>query len=256
MTDFVLIPDATIEYPNRYNPLVKPPGSLCVEESHPSAKGLSLNLSSRDTMDITNEQSFANPPKEISTERGLAFDFDSTGNKLEYVNNQTLNSDNQSGGYSLFVMFKARPPFTTNNSSTIQTYIFGKSNLLLNWDFRSHLYTGTGKVIESANNGYNFWTSGLLTHTSNSNASPQWYVFGFSSNSQIGSRIFWNGRFRDEVSSSFDPTVSGNLLLGGFKSTSSPWVGQMLACYEWYRAISDEEHASLALSPFQFLRQA
>ncbi|MCU7895120.1 MAG: hypothetical protein KZQ62_09340, partial [Candidatus Thiodiazotropha sp. (ex Lucinoma aequizonata)] len=250
-----MVPDTTIEYPNRHNPLVKPSGSLCVEESHPLARGLSLNLSSRDTMKVTNNNSWTEAsPDTVLTERGLTFSFSRTKEGLQYFENRNLRDTNEEKGYALFLIFKSRPPLVHTDGPS-QNFIFHKySNLWMRWDYATNAgYTARGFVNTPA--GYKYWPGHMIDHTTDINASPQWYVFGFSSNSQIGSRIFWNGRFKGSIDSYFKVDSSTTLTLGRAWPHSPIWKGQILVCYEWYRALSDEEHASLTTNPFQLLRR-
>ncbi|MCU7904205.1 MAG: hypothetical protein KZQ66_21330 [Candidatus Thiodiazotropha sp. (ex Lucinoma aequizonata)] len=250
-----MIPDTTIEYPNRYNPLIKPSGSLCVEESHPLAKGLSFNLSSRDTLDLTNDlHSSSGTIKEISTERGLAFNFDGEERSLIYTNNRpVLNTDI---GYSFFIMFKIKPP-TYDSTSNSGIYLFKKFKSKNEITWRWHASSQEGRGIVANQSGYSWIPNVFETFGRSNDASnlqPRWYSLGITSASSSEIRIYVDGVKVKTVERGLDADYRNGTLLFG-QPNRGKMKGQLSVCYEWYHALSDEEHASLALNPFQFLRR-
>lgn len=250
------------EYP-RYNPLVKPTGPLHVDESHPLAQGLSLNLSSPDTKTVTNTErgivvnSGFGLPDEVITERGTAFRFDGVRKQiLMYVTGKMLNVNSAThDGYALFLMFKTRPPLMHPDGPS-QNHMFNKNlHLWHRWDCKYNTAC-VGRGYLNSVDGQKYFPKDMIPWTTDINALPQWYTFGYSSDKRIGSRIHIDGRFAGALTPRFDVSVSnGELKVGNHYYNNPSWKGDILAVYEWYRALTDEEHASLASHPFQFLKQ-
>ncbi|MCU7882359.1 MAG: hypothetical protein KZQ60_18925 [Candidatus Thiodiazotropha sp. (ex Lucinoma aequizonata)] len=240
-----LMPDITIEYPTRYRPNVKPAGYLKVDKSHPLALDLVFHLSSSASL-FTNTYT-TKTLSEVINDGGRTFYFaPSKGGLTKNKQNIITNTD---PGYSWFMIFKAMPPYSGTGRSG--NMLMTKANKI---DFRWDDSNSACKPIIRNSAGYDLAPSHLINSSKDLNAPPEWYTLSLSSFSTTSSAFYKDGLKVATVARGLDATDRNGFLKISTKNTAS-WVGHVLVCYEWHRALSDEEHASLALKPFQFLRQ-
>ncbi|MCU7895073.1 MAG: hypothetical protein KZQ62_09100, partial [Candidatus Thiodiazotropha sp. (ex Lucinoma aequizonata)] len=284
----MIIPDDTLEKLNLYRPNSKPPGFLHVDESHMLAKDLMFHWSSRDSTlardghaQITHfgQSLITTTPKNVITERGMAFRFDgiTSGIRFDQKTPLLLNND-----YSMFTIFKTRPPcFSLSVQYSILFSIawgvdtgllYQMPSIYLIWDFPDTRNRTTARLRVQSNHGGEVLVMGFI-NTDVLEALPKWYVLGFSSSSTLGLRMYHDGIYNRTLVSRY-PKVANHaghgrrLDIGIIRDTDVfdhldyyadddialevPWKGDMLVFYEWARVLSDAEHSSLALDPFQF----
>lgn len=283
----MIIPNDTFEKPNLYRPDSKPPGFLHVVESQLLSQDLMFHLSSSDAIlakddnvKITRfgKSVTTTTPKNVISERGMVFSFDGITSGIRFNQKTPLLFNNE---YSLFTIFKTRPPcFSLSVQYSILFSIawgvdtgllYQMPSIYLIWDFPDTRNRTTARLRVQSNHGGELLVMGFI-NTDVLEALPKWYVLGLSSSSTLGLRMYHDGIYNRTLVSRY-PKVANHgghgrrLDIGIIRDTDifdhldyyaddiiaieAPWKGDMLVFYEWARVLSDAEHASLALDPFQ-----
>ncbi|MCU7882357.1 MAG: hypothetical protein KZQ60_18915 [Candidatus Thiodiazotropha sp. (ex Lucinoma aequizonata)] len=231
------------------------------------SQDLVMSLSSNDTMYRTNTYYKKDNHDliigETVTEKGMAFNFDGTKSAMRHYG--TYESYDIDVGYSLFMIFKARPP-TRDPSGATGVYLFNKGNKLV---FRWHGAFAGGKLSLDNTWGFHWFPNlfNLYNLESSPYVPPKWYILGISSRQDRTlasgapvtryTTVYINGFEAAWLPQGVEHFDRKSFLEFGGNDEAYPGYldAKLLVCFEWFRTLSEEEQKSLAISPFQFLNQ-
>lgn len=254
----IVLPDRRVELPGLYRPTIKTRHPQFSDNAHFIGRGVTFALSARLDLererwpsvgDFRNNEDRLRLPAVISTPRGPGFDFNGVAQQWVRLNPTTTRTILKN--WSFFLYFYSRPPLICQG---IDSRLFDRSRrLLLNWDHNGFFEARTLYIRDDI-------TGNVLSYILDFNLSAdpdsarRYYMISGSLVHGTGLKMYEEGVYKASIPVTvLDPGLSEIMIGGALDKYGWGWTGTLMAYYEWGRALTDAEHATVAMRPFCFM---